>query len=85
MKAKEIKTGEIFTIDNTIARPKLKMAQGFVDIASLYIYTRKEDAESRILTESEINRVRLNWGMTPEKFEDYIQMLIRRYIKEVKK
>lgn len=85
MKVKDIKVGEIFVIDNTIARPKMKINEGFVDMFTLYTYINKDDLDARLVTESEIFRVRSNWRMSPEKFEKYKKMIIKRYIKEIKK
>jgi len=81
MKVNEIKTGELFVIDNTMTRPKLKLSQGYLDIFSLIKFSCRGDATARVLTEVDIMKLRINWGMTLEKFEDYKQMLVRRYIK----
>ena len=84
MKIKDIKTGDLFVIDNTMTRPKLKLKEGYLDIASLMIWTCREETEARVLTDIQIEKVRYNWKMKKEDFEKYNQMLIRRYIKEVK-
>jgi len=84
MKVKDIEPGQIFNIDLTNVRPKLKLQKGFLDMASLYVYEGKDDVEAFLLTESQIVKIRGNWGMTEEKFNDFKEALIRRYIKEGK-
>lgn len=84
MKVKDIKVGEIFVIDNTMTKPKLKLEQGYVDMSSLYMFSGKKDTTARVLTEADIMKVRFKWKMTEEDFGNYKQMLIRRYIEEVK-
>lgn len=85
MKVKDIKVGEIFVIDNTMTKPKLKLEQGYVDMSSLYMFSGKKDTTARVLTEADIMKIRFKWKMTEKGFENYKQMLIRRYIKEEKK
>lgn len=80
MKAAGIKTGEIFTIDHSNVRPKLKIKQGFVDIATQYIYVNKEEVEATLCTERDLYRIRQNWGVTLEEFEKYKQKMVKRYI-----
>lgn len=82
MKVRDIKAGEIFTIDNTYTRPKLKLNNGFLDMRTQYIYINKEHVNAAICTESELTRILRNWGWTPEKFEKYRKMLIERYIND---
>lgn len=84
MKVKDIKPGQIFNIDLTNVRPKLKLQKGFLDMASLYVYEGKDDVDAFLPTESQIIKIRNNWRMTEEKFNDFKEALIRRYIKEVK-
>jgi hypothetical protein len=83
MKVKDVEVGQIFNIDLTNVRPKLKLKKGFVDMASLYVYEGKDDVDAFLLTESQIIKVRNNWRMTEGKFNDFKEALIRRYIKEV--
>lgn len=85
MKVKDLKVGEIFVIDNTIARPKMKINEGFVDMFTLYVYINRDDLEARLLTETELRHIQRNWRMSPEKFESYKKMIIKRYIKGGKK
>jgi hypothetical protein len=85
MKVKDIKIGEIFSADNTATRPKIKLREGFVDMFNQYVYINRENVEARKLTEIELTRIRQNWGMTLEKFEEYKQKLIKKYSKEVLK
>ena len=82
MKVKDVKVGEIFTIDNSNVRPKLKLAEGFLDMATQYTYVNKEEIDASICTESELNRILQNWRWTAEKFEKYKKMLVRRYIED---
>jgi len=84
-KVKKIKVGEIFTVDNSWIRPKLKLNKGFLDMATQYIYINKEKIDASICTGSELDRIQRNWGMVSEKFEKYKQFLIKKYIKEEKK
>ena len=82
MKVKEIKTGEVFVIDHTLVRPKLKLKQGYLDMATQYIWVCREEADAEILTGSQTMRVAINWKMTPEGFEKHKQILIKKYIEE---
>lgn len=84
MKARDIKVGEIFVADNTIRRPKIKLRESFVDMVTQYVYVNKENLEARVLTESELIHVRRNWRMIPKEFEDYKQLLIKKYVEEEK-
>lgn len=84
MKIKDIKVGEIFTIDNSRTRPKLKLNEGFLDMVTQYTYVNREEIEASICTELELDRIQRNWGWTGEKFENYKETLIKRFIKEVK-
>ena len=85
MKVKDVKVGEIFRIDNTFVRPKLKLKEGFIDMATRYIWICREEVEAEILTDVQIATVTRMWGMPPEKFEEYKQRLIKKHIKEVQK
>jgi len=84
MKTKGIEVGKIFTIDNSLLQPKLKLPNGFIDMATQYIYVGKEEVEASVCTESELNRIQQNWRMTSEKFEDYEKSLIKKFIGEDK-
>ena len=83
MKVSELEAGQIFTIGNTLVRPKLKLKTGFVDMVSRYVYVCKGEVSAEILTETQLRRIRSNWGMTQEEFERYKQILIEKH-KEVK-
>lgn len=82
MKAKDIKVGETFMLDNSFVRPKLKLNEGYIDMVTQYIYTNKDNIDATICTESKLNRIRQNWGWTTEKFENYKKILIKKYIKK---
>lgn len=82
MKLKDIKVGEIFTIDNSHIRPKLKLTEGFLDMVTQYTYVNKGETDATVCTESELNRILQNWGWTVEKFENYKKTLIKRYIND---
>lgn len=82
MKVKDVKVGEIFTINNSLVRPKLKLNEGFLDIATRYSYINKEEVTAAICTKSELDRIQRNWRMTPEEFENHKQILIKKYIKD---
>lgn len=84
MKVKDLKVGELFVTENTMSRPKLKLKQGYLEIASLMVWVCREDVEAKILTDSQIITIRNKWGMTEEKFNDFKEALIRRYIKGTK-
>ena len=82
MKVKDIKAGEVFTIDSSFVRPKLKLNKGFIDMVSHYIYENKEDVIATICTESELKRIISNLRITPEGFEIYRQKIIKKYLCE---
>lgn len=82
MKVKDVKIGEVFRIDNTFARPKLKLKEGYVDIASQIIWICREEIDAEILTGMQIITVQRGWGITAEEFEKHKQKLIKKYIKE---
>ena len=83
MKVKDVKIGEIFRIDNTFVRPKLKLKEGYIDMASQIIWVCREEVEAEILTDMQIITVRRKWRLTAEEFEKHKQMIIKKYIKEV--
>ena len=80
MKVKDIKAGEVFTIDSSFVRPKLKLNKGFIDMVSHYIYENKEDVIATVCVGSELKRIIGNLKMTPENFEIYKQRIIKKYI-----
>ncbi len=85
MKVKEVKTGEIFCIDNTLVKPKLKLKEGYIDMASQIIWVCREEVEAEILTDMQIMTVQRKWRITAEEFEKHKQKLIKKYIEEINK
>ena len=83
MKVKDVKTGEIFRIDNTFVRPKLKLKEGYIDMTSQIIWICREEVEAEILTGMQIITVQRKWRLTAKEFEKHKQKLIKKYIKEV--
>jgi len=84
MKVKDIKIGEIFRIDNTFVKPKLKLKEGYIDMASQIIWVCREEVEAEILTDTQIRNVIQSWKLTSEQFEKHRQKLIKKYIEEIK-
>ena len=84
MKVKEIEIGKIFRVDNTFVKSKLKLKEGYIDMASQIIWVCREEIEAEILTDIQIAIVRGRWGITVEEFERHKQKLIKKYIEEVK-
>ena len=85
MKVKDIKVGEIFAIDYSGVRPKLKLKEGYLDLASQYVWVCNQEIDAEILTDSQLTKIARNWRMTMEEFEKYKQKMIRKYIEEVDK
>jgi len=79
MKINEVKPGQIFTTDNTLTYPKLKLHKGFIDMRTQYIYLCKEDVSAWLLSETQIRKVMSNWRMSQEEFDKYKEELIKRY------
>lgn len=81
MKAKEVKTGEIFVIDNTYTRPKLKLEKGYVDLLSGYVWVCRLEVPAEVLTESGLMKVRIKWKITEGNFNKYVEAVRRKHIK----
>jgi len=79
MKVNEIKPGQIFTTDNTLIYPKLKLHKGFVSIRTQYIWLCKEDVQATLLSWGQLRKIMNNWGMSQEEFDKYKEGLIKRY------
>lgn len=79
MKVNEVESGQIFTIDNTLIYPKLKLRKGFIDMRTQYIYLCKGDVSAWPLSEAQLRKVRYNWRMTQEEFDKYKEGLIKKY------
>ena len=79
MKVNEVKPGQIFTTDNTLAYPKLKLHKGFIGMRSQYIYLCWRDVSAWLLTEAQIRKVMINFRMSREEFDKYRGELIKRY------
>ena len=79
MKVNEVEPGQIFTIDNTLIHPKLKLHKGFIDMRTQYIYLCKGDIQANLLSWGQLRKVMSNWGMSQEEFDKYKEGLIKRY------
>jgi len=79
MKVEDLKPGQIFTIDNTLIYPKLKLHKGFIDMRTQYIYSCKGNVSARLLSWDQIRKVMSDWGMSQEKFDKYKEELIKKY------
>ena len=79
MKVNEIKPGQIFTIDNTLIYPKLKLRKGFISMRTQYVYLCKGDDLAWPLSEAQLRKVKSNWGMSQEEFDKYREELIEKY------
>ena len=81
MEVNGIKLGQIFIFGPTLTRPQLKLKVGFLDMISRYIYSCWGNEPATVLTGTQIYRLRSNWGMTEEKFEEFKRALIEIYSK----
>ena len=79
MKVNQVKPGQIFTTDNTLTYPKLKLHKGFISMGSQYIYLCWGDFMAWSLTEAQIRKVMNNFRMSQEEFDKYKRELIKRY------
>jgi len=79
MKISEIKPGQIFTTDNTLFYPKLKLHKGFVSIRTQYIWLCKENVQATLLSWGQLRKIMNNWEMSQEEFNKYKEGLIKRY------
>jgi len=79
MKVNEIKPGQIFTTDNTLTYPKLKLHKGFVSMRTQYIYLCKGDVSATLLSGTQLRKIMNNWRMSQEEFDKYKEELIKKY------
>lgn len=79
MKVDDFKLGQIFTTDNTLIYPKLKLHKGFISMRTQYIYLCKGDVQANLLSLGQLRKVMNNWGMSQEEFDKYKEELIRKY------
>jgi len=79
MQVNEVEPGQIFTIDNTLIHPKLKLHKGFIDMRTQYIYLCRGDVLAWPLSETQLRKVMSNWRMSQEEFDKYREELIKRY------
>ncbi|MBA7581321.1 hypothetical protein ES708_23223 [subsurface metagenome] len=79
MKVNEVEPGQIFTTDNTLVYPKLKFRKGFIDMRTQYVYLCRGDEEARLLSETQLRSIRIDWRMSQEEFDRYKGRLIKRY------
>lgn len=79
MKVGDLKPGQIFTTDNTLTYPKLKLHKGFISMRTQYIWLCKGDDLACPLSESQIRKVMDNFRMSQEEFDKYKEELIKKY------
>jgi len=79
MKVNEVKPGQIFTTDNTLTYPKLKLHKGFISMRTQYIWLCKEDVQATLLSWVQLRKVMSDWRMSQEEFDRYKEGLIKRY------
>jgi len=79
MKVDDLKTGQIFVIDNTLIYPKLKLCRGFIDMRTQYIYSCKGDVLAWPLSETQLRKIMSDWRMSQEEFDKYREELIKKY------
>jgi len=80
MKVKEVKKGDLFTIDNTLSRPKLKLEKGYIDMVSNYIWEHNEEVDAFIMDERQIEKCVRILRITREVFDAHKKKLSDRYI-----
>ncbi|GAH03165.1 unnamed protein product [marine sediment metagenome] len=83
MKVNEIKPGQIFTTDNTLTYPKLKLHKGFMSMRTQYIWLCRDDVLATLLSWVQLRKVMSNWGMSQEEFNKYKEELVKKYDVEV--
>jgi len=79
MKVNEAEPGQIFTIDNTLTYPKLKLHKGFISMRTQYIWLCRDDVLAWPLSEAQLRKIMNNWGMSQEEFDKYKGELIKKY------
>ena len=79
MKVNEVKPGQIFTTDNTLTYPKLKLHKGFISMRTQYIYLCREDVQATLLSWVQLRKVMSDWRMSQEEFDKYKEELIKKY------
>ena len=79
MKVNEIKPGQIFTTDNTLTYPKLKLHKGFISMRTQYIWLCRDDVLAWPLSETQLRKIMNNWGMSQEEFDKYKEGLTKKY------
>jgi len=79
MKVNEVKPGQIFTTDNTLTYPKLKLHKGFISMKTQYIWLCKGNVLANLLSGAQLRKIMNNWGMSQEEFDKYKEGLIKRY------
>jgi len=79
MKVNEVKPGQIFSTDNTLTYPKLKLHKGFISMRTQYIWLCKGDDLAWPSTEAQTRKIMSNFRMSREEFDKYKEELIKRY------
>lgn len=75
----DLKPGQIFTTDNTLKYPKLKLHKGFISMRTQYIYLCRGDVSANLLSEDQLRNIMNNWRMSQEDFDKYKERLIKKY------
>jgi len=75
----DLKPGQIFTTDNTLTYPKLKLHEGFISMRTQYIWLCKGEVSANLLSGDQIWKVMTNWKMSREEFDKYKRELIKKY------
>lgn len=78
MKIKDIEVGKIFTIDETLTYPKLRIENGYVDMRDEIIKTGSHILEMENVREISLKEVCDAWGLSN------IYENIRNWYKEIK-
>lgn len=79
MKVNEVKPGQIFSTDNTLVYPKLKLHKGFISMRTQYIWFCRGDVSANLLSEDQLRNIMNNWRMSQEEFDKYKEELIKKY------
>lgn len=74
----DLKPGQIFTTDNTLTYPKLKLHKGFISMRTQYIWLCKGNDLAWLLSETQLRKVMSNWKMSQEEFDKYKEELIKK-------
>jgi len=79
VKVNEVEPGQIFTTDNTLTYPKLKLHKGFISMRTQYIWLCRGDVSATLLSWDQLRKVMSNWGTSQKEFDKYRGELIKKY------